>query len=86
MLGARMGCYHTVIEPHNDIHRVRDLDYMMDYFNGAIDDIDEQLLLYGNSLRQQLDMPIAEMDENQSRFYRFVRPSHINKGVQDREH
>ena len=86
MLGARMGCYHTVIEPDNDIHMVRDLDHMIDYFNGAIDDIDEQLLLYGNSLRQQLDMPIAEMDEHQSRFYRFVRPNHVNKGVQDREY
>jgi len=65
---------------------VRDLDHMIDYFYGTINDIDEQLLLYGNSLRQQLDMPIAEMDEHESRFYRFVRPPHINKGVQDREH
>jgi hypothetical protein len=42
--------------------------------------------MYGNSLRQQLDMPIAEYDNDDSRFYRFVTPPHINKGVQDREY
>jgi hypothetical protein len=31
-------------------------------------------------------MPIAEYDEDDSRFYRFVMPQQINKGVQDREY
>jgi hypothetical protein len=43
-------------------------------------------MMFGNSLRQQLDMPIAEYDEADSRFYRFVMPQHINRGVQDREY
>jgi len=88
MLGARMGCYYTVLENYNkDLYKVRDLNHMIQYFKGVIDreDIDNQLLLFGNSLRQQLDLPIAEMDEAQSRFYRFVKPTHRNKGVQDRE-
>jgi hypothetical protein len=89
MLGARMGCYYTVIENYNrDLHKVRDLDHMIEYFKGVVDrdDIDNQLLLFGNSLRQQLDLPIAELDREQSRFYRFVNPPHRNTGVQDREH
>ena len=88
MLGARMGCFYTVIENYNtDLHMVRDLESMVEYFKGIVDrdDIDNQLTMFGNSLRQQLDMPIAEMDEDQSRFYRFVKPAHRNKGVQDRE-
>jgi hypothetical protein len=42
--------------------------------------------MFGNSLRQQLDMPIAEYDEADSRFYRFVMPQHVNRKVQDREY
>jgi hypothetical protein len=42
-------------------------------------------VMFGNSLRQQLDMPVAELDAEQSRFYRFVKPQHRNKGVQDSE-
>ena len=48
--------------------------------------LDEQLELYGNSIRQRLYIPIAEYSEDDSKFYRFVMPQHINKGVQDREY
>jgi hypothetical protein len=66
---------------------VRDLDSMLEYFKGVVDrdDVDDQLVMFGNSLRQQLDMPVAELDAEQSRFYRFVKPQHRNKGVQDSE-
>ena len=50
------------------------------------ENIDEELQMFGNSLRQQLDMPIAEYNEADSKFYRFVMPPHINRGVQDREY
>ena len=86
MLGARMGCFNTVLEAGNDHFKIRDLDNMELYYNQSQLDIDTDLILYGNSLRQQLDMPIAEYDENESRFYRFVMPPHINRGVQDREY
>ena len=88
MLGARMGCFYTVLENYNtELHMVRDLDHMLEYFKGIVDsdNVDYQLTMFGNSLRQQLDLPIAEMDEAQSRFYRFVKPTHRNKGVQDHE-
>jgi hypothetical protein len=89
MLGARMGCFYTVIEPNNEFFKIRDLTELEKYFaelaveNG---NIDEELELFGNSLRQQLDIPIAEYDAEDSRFYRFIMPQHKNKGVQDREH
>jgi hypothetical protein len=86
MLGARMGCFNSVIEAGNDHFKIRDLDDMAKYYNQSQLDIDTDLILYGNSLRQQLDMPIAEYDENDSRFYRFVMPLHTNRGVQDREY
>jgi len=88
ILGARMGCFYTVLENHNKkLYMVRDLDSMIEYFKGVMDrdDIDEQLVMFGNSLRQRLDMPIAELDADQSRFYKFVKPQHMNKGVQDHE-
>mgnify|MGYP003639634003 CR=1 FL=1 len=61
---------------------------MQNYFNEVNPqrNIDEDLQMFGNSLRQQLDMPIAEYDEGESKFYRFVMPAHVNKGVQDLEH
>ena len=87
MLGARMGCFYTVIEDNNDIFKIRDLDDMQKYSESVLpENIDEELQMFGNSLRQQLDMPIAEYDEAESRFYRFVMPPHINRGVQDREY
>ena len=87
MLGARMGCFETVIEANNKHYKIRDLDDMELYYKDqSPQDIDTDLTLYGNSLRQQLDIPIAEYDEDESRFYRFVMPEHINKGVQDREY
>jgi hypothetical protein len=87
MLGARMGCFNTVIQAGNDHFKIRDLDDMELYYKDqSPQDIDTDLTLYGNSLRQQLDMPIAEYDENESRFYRFIMPQHTNRGVQDREY
>lgn len=87
MLGARMGCYNTVIEADNKHFMIRDLADMENYFNNfTVDNIDNELAIYGNSLRQRLDIPIAEFDEAESRFYRFVMPTHRNKGVQDREY
>ena len=86
MLGARMGCFYTVIED-DDIFKIRDLDDMQKYFDETtIENIDHELLMFGNSLRQQIDIPIAEFNKTDSRFYRFVMPPHINKGVQDREY
>jgi hypothetical protein len=88
MLGARMGSFYTVVDHKNYDFDVSDLNGMADYFSATVrpENIDQELEMFGNSLRQQLDMPIAEYDEMDSRFHRFVMPQHINKGVQDREY
>ena len=88
MLGARMGSFYTVVDHKNYDFDVSDLSGMADYFSATVqpENIDQELEMFGNSLRQQLDMPIAEYDEGDSRFYRFVMPEHVNRGVQDREY
>ena len=60
---------------------------MQNYFDEVSpNNIDEELIAFGNSLRQQLDIPIAEYNEVDSKFFRFIMPPHINRGVQDREY
>ena len=88
MLGARMGSFYTVVDHKNYEFDVSDLNGMADYFHDTVQpaDIDRDLEMFGNSLRQQLDIPISEFDEADSRFYRFVMPEHINRGVQDLEY
>ena len=86
MLGARMGCYSTTVDS-NEFIQIRDLDKMADLFaNGIVEDkVDEDLEVYGNSIRQRIDIPCADFDEHQSKFFKFVMPRPINRGVQDRE-
>lgn len=86
MLGARTGCYDTVLND-TDILKVRDLDDMENVYHEHTKDIDidEQLMMYGESIRQRLDIPVAEYDENESKFFKYAMATHKNKGVQTRE-
>ena len=86
MLGARMGCYSTTVDS-NEFIQIRNLDKMADLFANALveDKVDEDLEVYGNSLRQRIDIPCADFDEHQSKFFKFVMPRPVNRGVQDRE-
>ena len=87
MLGARMGCYSTTVDS-NEFIQIRELDKMADLFANALveDKVDEDLEVYGNSIRQRLDIPCADFDEYQSKFFKFVMPRPKNKGVQDSEY
>ena len=85
MLGARTGCYATTIR-ETDILKVRDLDLLTKQFIIEEIDVEQELQTYGESLRQQLDIPVAEYNEQQSEFFKFCMPRHTNKGVQDREY
>jgi hypothetical protein len=87
MLGARMGCYSTTIDTKEWL-QVRDLDKMVDLYENAVipEKIDEDLKLYGESIRQRIDLPVAELDEYQSKFIKYIYPPHKNTGVQDREY
>jgi hypothetical protein len=86
MLGARTGCYDTVIG-QTDINQVRDLDDMEKVYEEHTKDIDmdKQLQMYGESIRQRLDIPVAEYDENESKFFKYAMATHKNKEVQTRE-
>ena len=86
MLGARMGCYSTTVDS-NDFIQIRDLDQMEDLFANAIVDnmMEEDLKVYGESIRQKLDIVVADFNELDSKFFKFCIPAHINRGVQDRE-
>ena len=87
MLGARMGCYSTTVDS-NEWIQIRDLDKMVDLYENAVipEKIDEDLKLYGESIRQRIDLPVADLDEYQSKFIKYVYPPHQNRGVQDREY
>ena len=87
MLGSRMGCYSTTMDT-NDWLQVRDLDKMVDLYKNAVvhETVDEDLKMYGESIRQRIDLPIAELDEKQSKFIKCIYPPHKNTGVQDREY
>ena len=88
MFGARMGCYQTILETQEQNTDISDLDGMREVLLNYLDEdnIDADLLTYGESLRQRLDLPVADYNKDDSRFFKFVMPQHINKGVQDREY
>ena len=87
MLGARMGCYSTTVDT-GEWFQVRDLDKMADLFANALveDKVDEDLDVYGESIKQQLDIPVSNFDQYQSKFFKFVMQQISNRGVQDREY
>lgn len=83
ILGARIGCYNATLNNEYEIERTRELDYCMKFFTDK--DIDEVIKMYGHSLRQRLDIPIADHDPEASRFFKFCQAPYVNKGVQDHE-
>ena len=89
MLGARIGCYKTTLGDAA-LHQISDLDGMKDIYDQHLQDhmtnINEDIKLYGESLRTRLDIPVAELNIEQSRFFKYCMPQHINRGVQDREY
>jgi hypothetical protein len=84
MLGARMGCYNTVIQNLNH-EDVSNLDKITEMCPKNEKNIDDDLASYGESLKQRLDIPVVDYNEHQSKFFKFVQPLWINRGVQDLE-
>jgi hypothetical protein len=85
MLGARCGCYMATLDTNYDVSLVSDLEFMSNKFSRMMSDKELDMLTYGNSLRQKLGLPVVELDEEESRFYKFCQSPHKNRGVQDRE-
>jgi hypothetical protein len=82
MLGARMGCYDTVMGD-TDIQKVRELDELMKLCETYESEtqLDDDIAMYGESIRRRLDIPVAEYDADQSRFFKFAMARHRNRGV-----
>lgn len=74
MLGAREGCYLTNCTDW-DYANVRDFEYLTNYWSNEykdLDILDSRLLHYGKELRQKLDIPIADLDNHASTFFKTV--------------
>jgi len=87
ILGARMGCYSTTVNS-NEFQQISDMEKMADLFTASMgpDHIDTDLEIYGESIRRRLDIPLADYNAQQSKFFKFCMPQHSNRGVQDREY
>lgn len=76
MYGARLGCYMTMCTPWDHV-QVRDFEYLTDLWNEENNKVNEDNLLEkirekGQQLRDELNLEVAEMDENSSKFFKSV--------------
>jgi hypothetical protein len=72
MLGAREGCYLTNCTDW-DYSNVRDFEYLTDHFNNTHQDFDlEKISWYKDQLQKKLDMPVADLDADSSKFFKSV--------------
>jgi len=86
MAGARMGTYQTMLTDW-DYREVQWFDALEALWKPLVEsdpeDISEQ---YAGSLHQQLDLPMINMDADQSRFFKHhYRSNWVNQGVMVRE-
>jgi len=74
ILGAREGCYLTNCTDW-DYANVRDFGYLTEHFNSNYKDsnIDlEKVKWYGDTLRKKLEIPLAEIDDKGSKFFKTI--------------
>ena len=76
IFGARLGCYMTTCTDWNHIN-VRDFDYLTDLWKKTENKINENnlsdtIIHYGEELRNDLHLEIADMDSNASKFFKTV--------------
>jgi len=74
--GSRLGCYMVNCTDWDYIN-VRDFEWINSYFNENLSNItDEELnneiLILGNKLRNELNIDICELNETQSKFFKEV--------------
>jgi hypothetical protein len=87
--GARMGTRMTMLETLWDYQQVQDFEYLADLWNDFVE-VDDAAIDHckqlGNELRQQLGLPIVDMDPDESRFFKHHYKSNFqNKGIMSRE-
>ena len=84
--GARLGTYYTMLTDW-DYTEVQDFTKLANIWEKhKDDDITVELFKLGNTLRTRLDLPITEMDANNSKFFKHHYMSQFkNKGIMSRE-
>ncbi len=84
--GARLGTYYTMLTDW-DYTQVQWFDALADIWNKHCnDDITTELFRLGTTLKTRLDLPIVEMDADNSRFFKHHYMSQFkNKGIMIRE-
>ena len=83
ILGARHGCYLTNCTDW-DYVQVRDFEYLTDLWQRDVENatgtLEEKILFYGNSLKNALDLEVAELDADASKFFKSVHLNQYRKG------
>jgi len=95
--GARLGCASTNLE-NQPTSTVRDYDWFNDFWKSDIQDkfkvidgnydkdlLESESLKLGNRLRKELNLDIAEFDEQQSKFFKkvFVNPLRLHPTISE---
>lgn len=87
MAGARQGTYNTMLSDW-DYTEVQDFQKLKDYWDNTVHkfEIDSFVNLYNDELTKRLDLPIVNMDAEQSKFFKHHYNSQFkNKGIMCRE-
>jgi len=73
MCGARLGCYLTACTEW-DYTQVRDFEYLTDYWKKNVEHVDvgDEIEGIGNNLRQNLNLEIADLNADASKFFKLV--------------
>lgn len=83
--GARLGTYLTMLRDwdHRKVQSFDDLAQLWETFSR---DTDESSIALGETLKTRLGLPIVEMNEEQSKFFKHhYRSQFKNRGVTERE-
>jgi hypothetical protein len=89
--GARLGCYMTNCTDW-DYVQVRDFEYLNDYWKTNVqilshDKVRQQSIELAIQLRLKLNLPVADLDADQSRFFKEVwtNPPRTNTALQEKD-
>ena len=85
--GARQGTYNTMLSDW-DYTEVQDFEKLKDYWDNTVHkfEIDSFVDLFADELRTRLDLPIVDMNAEQSRFFKHHYKSNWqNRGIMTRE-
>jgi hypothetical protein len=91
VFGARLGVYMTNCTDWNHID-VRDFEYLTNMFNTEYVGMSESDILdktreLGESIRLKLNMPVADLDNTQSRFFKevWVNPPRVDTQLREQD-